>query len=132
MLTAKDAGDHRRARQRPAHRRRRRRLDEGGIRAAGRPFEARGKVTDEYLAAFRELWTKDAPSYRGEHVSFSDVLFYPKPCRSRIRRSGSAARARARCGAPSSLGDAWYPGNNSQTKPLEHAGTPRGAGLGLR
>ena len=29
-----DAGDHRRARQRPAHPRRRRRLDEGGVRAA--------------------------------------------------------------------------------------------------
>ena len=33
-----DTGDHRRARQRPAHRRRRCRLDEGGIRAAGRAF----------------------------------------------------------------------------------------------
>jgi probable F420-dependent oxidoreductase len=45
----------------------------------GAPFEDRGKLTDEYLEAFRELWTKDAPTYRGKHVSFSDVLFYPKP-----------------------------------------------------
>ena len=28
----------------------------------GAPFEERGKVTDEYLEAFRELWTKDAPA----------------------------------------------------------------------
>src|ERR1700680_1473493 len=27
------------------------------------PFEERGKVTDEYLEAFQELWTKDAPAY---------------------------------------------------------------------
>src|SRR4029453_14223130 len=45
----------------------------------GAPFEGRGKLTDEYLEAFRELWTKDAPTYRSEHVSFSDVLFYPNP-----------------------------------------------------
>ena len=43
----------------------------------------------------------------------------PSPCRSRIRRSGSAARARPRCAAPLKFGDAWYPGNNSQTKPLD-------------
>src|SRR5438477_8338924 len=43
------------------------------------PFKDRGKVTDEYLEAFRELWTNDNPSYRGKHVSFSDLLFYPKP-----------------------------------------------------
>ena len=30
----------------------------------GAPFEDRGKVTDEYLEAFRELWTKDAPAYQ--------------------------------------------------------------------
>ncbi len=38
------------------------------------PFEERGRVTDEFLAAFRELWTKDQPAYSGKHVSFSDVL----------------------------------------------------------
>src|SRR5262249_47616818 len=45
----------------------------------GAPFKERGAVTDEYLAAFQELWTKDAPAFTGKHVSFSDVLFYPKP-----------------------------------------------------
>src|SRR5262245_66361804 len=43
------------------------------------PFETRGSMTDEYLEAFRELWSKDRPSYSGKHVCFSDVLFHPKP-----------------------------------------------------
>ena len=85
------------------------------------PFEERGKVTDEYLAAFRELWTKDAPAYRGKHVSFSDVLFYPKPVQKPhppIWVGGESPGALRRA---IKFGDAWYPGNNSQTKPLDTA-----------
>jgi alkanesulfonate monooxygenase SsuD/methylene tetrahydromethanopterin reductase-like flavin-dependent oxidoreductase (luciferase family) len=36
-------------------------------------------VTDEYLAAFRELWTKDAPRFEGRFVKFSNILLGPKP-----------------------------------------------------
>src|SRR6266542_2351563 len=43
------------------------------------PFEERGKVTDEYIAAFRELWTSDNPSFSGKYCSFSNILFLPKP-----------------------------------------------------
>jgi probable F420-dependent oxidoreductase len=87
----------------------------------GAPFEARGKVTDEALAAFRELWTKDAPAFKGEHVSFSDVLFYPKPVQKPhppIWVGGESPGALRRAVR---FGDAWYPGNNSQTKPLDTA-----------
>src|ERR1700758_5831814 len=35
------------------------------------PFAERGAVTDEYLAAFRELWTKDDPRFDGRYVRFS-------------------------------------------------------------
>src|SRR5271170_99522 len=43
------------------------------------PFAARGAVTDEYLQAFRELWTKDEPSFAGRHARFSGIVFAPKP-----------------------------------------------------
>ena len=85
----------------------------------GAPFEERGRVTDEFLAAFRELWTKDEPAYAGKHVSFSDVLFYPKPLQKPhppIWIGGESAAALRRTIA---FADAWYPGNNSQTKPLD-------------
>ena len=64
------------------------------------PFPERGAVTDEYLDAFRELWTKDEPRFEGRHVKFADILFEPKPVQKPIRRSGSAARAARPCAAP--------------------------------
>ena len=42
-------------------------------------YEARGKATDEFIAAYKELWTSDAPSFEGDHVRFSNVVFEPKP-----------------------------------------------------
>jgi probable F420-dependent oxidoreductase len=87
----------------------------------GVPFEDRGRVTDESLAAFRELWTKDNPAYSGKHVNFSDVLFYPKPVQKPhppIWVGGESPGALRRT---IKFGDAWYPGNNSQTKPLDTA-----------
>ena len=94
----------------------------------GAPFEDRGQATDEYLEAFLELWTKDQPSYKGKHVSFSDVLFYPKPKQKPHPpiwiggESGPAMRRAVK------FGDAWYPGSNSQTKPLD---TPSRLAIGV-
>ncbi len=33
----------------------------------------------DYVGAMRRLWTSDISSYKGEFVSFEDVLSYPKP-----------------------------------------------------
>jgi probable F420-dependent oxidoreductase len=49
------------------------------FRRLGIPFEERGAITDEYLRAMVELWTSDAPAFRGKYVSFQDVSFEPKP-----------------------------------------------------
>ncbi len=43
------------------------------------PFEKRGRMADEYLAAIIALWTRDKPEYEGEFVSFRDIGFAPKP-----------------------------------------------------
>src|SRR6266498_3580210 len=59
------------------------------------PFEERGKVTDEYIAAFRELWTSDNPSFSGKYCCFS-----PSRYRSRRFPSGSAATASKRSAVP--------------------------------
>jgi probable F420-dependent oxidoreductase len=94
----------------------------------GAPFKERGAVTDEYLAAFQELWTKDAPAFSGKHVSFSDVLFYPKPVQKPhppIWIGGESAPALRRT---IRFADAWYPGNNSQTMPLD---TPQRLAAGI-
>ncbi|MGC2524520.1 MAG: LLM class F420-dependent oxidoreductase [Stellaceae bacterium] len=79
------------------------------------PFAARGAVTDEYVMACRELWTKDDPRFDGKYVKFADVLFEPKPVQKPHPpiwvggESGPALRRTAR------LGDGWYPiGTNPQ------------------
>jgi hypothetical protein len=47
--------------------------------ALGVPFAERGPMTDEYLAAMRELWTSPAPSFAGKYTQFSGLQFEPKP-----------------------------------------------------
>ena len=49
------------------------------FRALGIPFEHRGPVTDEYLAALRVIWSEARPSYRGRFVSFDGVQAHPQP-----------------------------------------------------
>ena len=43
------------------------------------PFDERGQVTDEWMAACRELWTADEPRFDGKYVKFDNVTFTPKP-----------------------------------------------------
>src|SRR5262250_3849946 len=43
------------------------------FRALGAPFENRGAVADEYLAAMRAIWTEAVPSYRGRFAAFERV-----------------------------------------------------------
>ncbi len=47
--------------------------------ALGVPFNARGAICEEYLAAIIELWTSDTPEFEGKYASFKDVAFEPKP-----------------------------------------------------
>jgi probable F420-dependent oxidoreductase len=83
------------------------------------PFEQRGKVTDEYVAAFKELWTKERPRFSGEYVSFDKITFAPKPPRPGGipiwvgGESGPALRRTAK------YGDAWYPIPNNPAFPMD-------------
>jgi probable F420-dependent oxidoreductase len=79
------------------------------------PFAARGAVTNEYLRAFRALWTEKAPRFDGNWVEFDRIIFAPKPVQKPHPpiwvggEGGPALRRAAR------LGDAWYPiGSNNR------------------
>ncbi|HTV89324.1 MAG TPA: TIGR03619 family F420-dependent LLM class oxidoreductase [Stellaceae bacterium] len=72
------------------------------------PFPERGAVTDETIAACRELWGSANPGFTGKYANFSNIFFEPRPVQSRIPvwvggESGPAMRRTAK------LGDAWYP-----------------------
>ena len=45
----------------------------------GVPFNRRGAMSEEYVQAIIELWTKENPQFEGKYVSFRDVAFEPKP-----------------------------------------------------
>ena len=47
----------------------------------GADFPHRWTQTKEYVAAMRELWTKDEASFAGKYVKFPPVRLYPKPAR---------------------------------------------------
>jgi alkanesulfonate monooxygenase SsuD/methylene tetrahydromethanopterin reductase-like flavin-dependent oxidoreductase (luciferase family) len=52
----------------------------GDFEVMGVPFERRGKLTNEYLAALRAILDGEQPvTVEGETVSFTDGTFLPKP-----------------------------------------------------
>ena len=70
-------------------------------------FDRRGAASDEYIRAFRALWTQDDPVMDGDYVQFSDVRFAPKPAANLpVWVGGEGVAARRRAGR---LGDGWYP-----------------------
>ena len=86
------------------------------------PFDQRGRVTDEYLRAFKILWTEDDPAFEGEFVRFQNISFPPNPRQKPYPpiwiggESGPALRRAAR------YGDTWYPIGNNPRYPLGSIG----------
>jgi probable F420-dependent oxidoreductase len=83
------------------------------------PFDERGAVVDEYIRAFRELWTSPAPAFDGKYVQFSDISFLPQPIQKPhppIWIGGESAPAMRRAAR---LGDGWYPIGSNPRYPLD-------------
>ena len=81
-------------------------------------FDRRGAVTSEYIRAFKELWTSDAPIFEGEFCSFSNIHFEPKPVQKPhppIWIGGESPVALRRAAR---LGNAWYPIGSNPTYPV--------------
>jgi probable F420-dependent oxidoreductase len=94
------------------------------------PFAERGAVTDEYIDAFRVLWTEAKPRFAGRYTKFDGIVLEPKPVQRPYPpiwvggEGGPALRRAAR------VGDAWYPiGSNNRhlldTLPRLRAGIAR-------
>ena len=90
------------------------------------PFEDRGRVTDEYLQAFKALWTEDDPRFEGRHVRFADVASCPSPCRSRIPPIWVGGESPAALRRTARYGDVWFPIGNNPHHLLDTAAALRG------
>ena len=94
------------------------------------PFAERGKVTDDYIDAFRVLWSEPSPRFSARFVKFDGIVLEPKPVQKPhppiwVGGEGPAALRRT-----ARVGQAWYPiGSNNQhlldTLPRLRAGIDR-------
>lgn len=83
------------------------------------PFYKRGAVTDEFLRAFRALWTERRPRFEGTYASFADIVMEPKPAQSPyppIWVGGESPPALRRA---AKLGNAWYPIGTNGAHPYD-------------
>lgn len=83
--------------------------------ALGVPFEERAARTDEYIAALRELWSADKPTFKGRFVAFKEVYCRPQPVTKSVPiivggHSEASARRAGR------LGDGFFPYAREQAK----------------
>jgi probable F420-dependent oxidoreductase len=107
-------------------------MDEEFQAVGAPPFAERGKVTDEYLRAFKVLWTQDDPRFEGRYARFADISFLPKPVQKPhppLWIGGESPAARRRVVA---LGDAWYPIGANPQYPLDTVERYAQAIAGLR
>ena len=94
------------------------------------PFAERGAVTDEYVAAFKTLWTEKKPVIDGKYVHYDRLLLEPKPTQKPhppiwvggFESGPSLRRARRR------LGDALVPDRHQQRGALRQPAALPGRG----
>lgn len=88
--------------------------------AIGAPFADRGRRTDEYVAAMRELWSSDAPTFHGEFVHFDNAYCKPQPVNGSVPIvvGGDTKLAARRAGR---LGNGYFPARGSQTEMIQLA-----------
>ncbi len=85
----------------------------------GPPFSERAKASDEYVEAFREMWTAERPDFKGEFATAQNMLFAPKPVQldgAPIWVGGEHPGARRRAGR---IGNGWYPVAANPKYPLD-------------
>src|SRR5829696_6768088 len=91
--------------------------------ALGVPFDRRGRIADEHLAALRTIWATEDSTFHGEHVDFTDAVSLPKPLQEPgppIHIGGESDAALRRVAR---YGDGWYGWN--LTPPQLAAGLAR-------
>ena len=83
--------------------------------ALGTPFDDRGARTDEYVAAMRELWTADIPTFEGRFVDFRSAYCRPQPAGGTVPIivGGHSRLAAKRAGR---LGDGFFPARGASAE----------------
>ena len=83
--------------------------------AIGASFADRGRRTDEYIEAMRELWGAERPTYQGEFVRFEAAYCRPQPVTGSVPIivGGHSKVAARRAGR---LGDGFFPARGASAE----------------
>jgi probable F420-dependent oxidoreductase len=83
------------------------------------PFEKRGAVSNEYIRAWKELWSKEEPEFHGKFLDISDVDFAPKTVQQPSPPFWVGGESPAAMRRAATLCDGWLPSNSNPIYPLE-------------
>lgn len=72
-------------------------------------YADRGKVTDEDIRVFKELWTSENPEFQGRYYHFSGITLYPKPVQKPHPPIWIGGHSPAAIRRAARLGDGWLP-----------------------
>ena len=83
------------------------------------PHAERGKVTDEYIRVFKELWTNENPEYHGDYADFADISCLPRPVQDPHPPIWVGGESKAALRRVARVGDGWYPIAHNPNFPLD-------------
>ena len=96
------------------------------------PFEKRGAVSNEYIRAWKELWSKEEPEFHGEFLDFADVDFAPKTVQQPSPPFWVGGESPAAIRRAATLCDGWLPSDSNPVYPLDTTERFTNAVSGLR
>ncbi len=81
-------------------------------------FEARGAVTDEWIAVFKQLWSQSPASFNGRFYHFADMRCEPFPVQKPHPPIWVGGHSRAALRRTARYGDGWHPVGAVAASPL--------------
>ena len=82
-------------------------------------YDERGAVANEYIRAFKELWTTEISSFEGKYCRFSDIMCLPKPVQKPHPPIWVGGESPAALRRTAELADGWYPVASNPKYPME-------------
>ena len=92
-------------------------------------YDERGAITNEYIHAFKELWTTEVSTFKGKYCQFSNVMSLPKPVQKPHPPIWVGGESPAALRRTAEMADGWYPVSSNPQYPL---GEPEQLEEGLR
>ena len=92
-------------------------------------YDERGAVTNEYIRAFKELWTNEVSTFEGKYCQFSEIMCLPKPVQKPHPPIWVGGESPAALRRTAELADGWYPVGSNPQYPM---GTPEQLEAGLK